>query len=303
MLIRESRSMVPLRVICENVLGKTVDYSQNIIAVSDNAIGHNAIGFATNSALRAEIKALIGQKPLTANYEDPKGFSVNRPINWNVASDASGLITVSKVSSSGTATAFFGGMVVNSNLCLNQGLAESIIPLEKYLGVGITLNSKRSYNDSNSTIADFSYEKGNIKYIGLINFSGAGVNTFLSGMVAPVSLQKQGGIFRWYIDASLLLSMEGENDTSILISQPYPPFYIQYPDWQKNMSLGTLKDGATVLELRLKTTHCHSRILLNLNPGYNKKGTLDSECLLNVICITIYKRILFRSHFLVQLKI
>jgi inhibitor of cysteine peptidase len=73
MLIRESRSMVPLRVICENVLGKTVDYSQNIIAVSDNAIG-----LATNSVLKADIKAKIGQAIKVTSLEQLKSLVASK---------------------------------------------------------------------------------------------------------------------------------------------------------------------------------------------------------------------------------
>lgn len=69
MLIRESRSMVPLRVICENVLGKTVDYSKNIITVSDNAIG-----LAANSVLMADIKEKIGQAIKVASLDQLKSL-------------------------------------------------------------------------------------------------------------------------------------------------------------------------------------------------------------------------------------
>src|SRR5665647_1965361 len=56
MLIRESRSMVPLRVIVENILAKKVDYSQSIITVSDTNLN-----LATATQLKAYIKNKIGQ--------------------------------------------------------------------------------------------------------------------------------------------------------------------------------------------------------------------------------------------------
>src|SRR5665648_264165 len=56
MLIRESRSMVPLRVIVENVLAKKVDYSQSIITVSDTDLNLPAA-----TQLKADIKNKIGQ--------------------------------------------------------------------------------------------------------------------------------------------------------------------------------------------------------------------------------------------------
>jgi uncharacterized secreted protein with C-terminal beta-propeller domain len=56
MLIRESRSMVPLRVIVENVLVKKVDYSQGIITVSDTNLNLPAA-----TQLKADIKNKIGQ--------------------------------------------------------------------------------------------------------------------------------------------------------------------------------------------------------------------------------------------------
>src|SRR5665647_741618 len=56
MLIRESRSMVPLRVIVENILVKKVDYSQSIITVSDTNLNLPAA-----TQLKADIKNKIGQ--------------------------------------------------------------------------------------------------------------------------------------------------------------------------------------------------------------------------------------------------
>ena len=55
-LIIEDRAMVPLRVICEDILGKTVGYSQNIILV-----GSQSASLVTNTALKADIKTKIGQ--------------------------------------------------------------------------------------------------------------------------------------------------------------------------------------------------------------------------------------------------
>ena len=55
-LIIEGRTMVPLRVICEEVLGKAVGYSQNIILV-----GSQATSLDSNTALKNEIKTKIGQ--------------------------------------------------------------------------------------------------------------------------------------------------------------------------------------------------------------------------------------------------
>lgn len=56
MLIKESRSMVPFRIICENVLDKKVDYSQSIITVSQSILNLSA-----NTLLKEEIKSKIGQ--------------------------------------------------------------------------------------------------------------------------------------------------------------------------------------------------------------------------------------------------
>ncbi len=55
-LIVESRTMVPLRVICEEVLGKSVGYSESMILV-----GVQAATFAANTALKTEIRTKIGQ--------------------------------------------------------------------------------------------------------------------------------------------------------------------------------------------------------------------------------------------------
>src|SRR5665647_2323763 len=73
MLIRESRSMVPLRVIVENVLAKKVDYSQSIITVSDTNLNlpaatqlktdiKNKIGQAIKISSRAQLENIISKK-------------------------------------------------------------------------------------------------------------------------------------------------------------------------------------------------------------------------------------------------
>jgi inhibitor of cysteine peptidase len=95
MLIRESRSMVPLRVICEKVLGKTVDYSQSIITISDTALALSA-----NSGLKADIKAKIGQAVKIASLEQLKtiiaskmayyGPELVRTVEMQNATDGSG---------------------------------------------------------------------------------------------------------------------------------------------------------------------------------------------------------------------
>ncbi|MDD3168317.1 MAG: beta-propeller domain-containing protein [Eubacteriales bacterium] len=55
-LIIDGRTMVPLRVICENVLGKTVSYHDRVIAVADDALN-----LKSNTELTEEIKAKIGE--------------------------------------------------------------------------------------------------------------------------------------------------------------------------------------------------------------------------------------------------
>lgn len=56
MLIRENRSMVPLRVISENILGKEVGYSKNAIV-----IGNTKIDLAKQTQLMETLKSKIGQ--------------------------------------------------------------------------------------------------------------------------------------------------------------------------------------------------------------------------------------------------
>lgn len=55
-LILEGRTMVPLRVICENVLGKKVAYHDRVIAVADQELN-----LKSNSGLMADIKSKIGE--------------------------------------------------------------------------------------------------------------------------------------------------------------------------------------------------------------------------------------------------
>ncbi len=55
-MIRDGRAMVPLRAICENVLGKKVSYYDRVIAVADHEVELKA-----NAKLMADVKAKIGE--------------------------------------------------------------------------------------------------------------------------------------------------------------------------------------------------------------------------------------------------
>lgn len=55
-LIIDGRTMVPLRVICENVLGKTVTYYDRVIAVADHEVDLKA-----NKGLVSEVRGKIGE--------------------------------------------------------------------------------------------------------------------------------------------------------------------------------------------------------------------------------------------------
>jgi len=55
-MIIDGRTMVPLRVICENVLGKKVSYYDRVIAVA----GHE-VNLQSNAGLLADVKAKIGE--------------------------------------------------------------------------------------------------------------------------------------------------------------------------------------------------------------------------------------------------
>lgn len=55
-LIVDGRTMVPLRVICENVLGKKVSYYDRVIAVADYEVK-----LQSNAGLMADVKAKIGE--------------------------------------------------------------------------------------------------------------------------------------------------------------------------------------------------------------------------------------------------
>jgi len=82
MLIRESRSMVPFRVICEKVLAKKVDYSQSIITVSTSVIDLGA-----STALKADIKNKIGQAVKVtsrAQLETLIGKKLNEYNTWTL---------------------------------------------------------------------------------------------------------------------------------------------------------------------------------------------------------------------------
>lgn len=55
-MIQDGRAMVPLRVICENVLGKKVSYYDRVIAVADHEVDLKA-----NAKLMTDVKAKIGE--------------------------------------------------------------------------------------------------------------------------------------------------------------------------------------------------------------------------------------------------
>ncbi|SCZ77314.1 beta-propeller domain-containing protein [Acidaminobacter hydrogenoformans] len=55
-LVIENRAMLPLRVICEDVLGKAVSYDSNVIVIGDKLVD-----LAANQTLRESIRAKIGQ--------------------------------------------------------------------------------------------------------------------------------------------------------------------------------------------------------------------------------------------------
>jgi uncharacterized secreted protein with C-terminal beta-propeller domain len=66
-LIMNDRTMVPLRVICEKVLGKTVGYSDRVITVGLEEVD-------LNEKLVEEIKAKIGQALQVSSMEELKGI-------------------------------------------------------------------------------------------------------------------------------------------------------------------------------------------------------------------------------------
>lgn len=66
-LIIENRTMVPLRVICEEVLGKTVGYSDRVITIGSGEI-------SLEDGLLGEIKTKIGQALKVASMEELKGI-------------------------------------------------------------------------------------------------------------------------------------------------------------------------------------------------------------------------------------
>jgi uncharacterized secreted protein with C-terminal beta-propeller domain len=72
MVIKENRSMVPLRVICENILNKKVDYSQRIITISEETIS-----LASATQLKADIKSKIGQAIKITSRAQLEGLIAN----------------------------------------------------------------------------------------------------------------------------------------------------------------------------------------------------------------------------------
>jgi uncharacterized secreted protein with C-terminal beta-propeller domain len=86
-MIRDGRAMVPLRAICENVLGKKVSYYDRVIAVADHEID-----LETNAKLMADVRAKIGEavkagsvreleKVLTTTDNNRYGITVGAPLD------------------------------------------------------------------------------------------------------------------------------------------------------------------------------------------------------------------------------
>lgn len=73
-LLINNRTMVPLRVICENVLNKIVDYSDGVIAVSDKPVS-----LGSSDSLINEIKLKIGMAVKADSYEQIKKLFENDP--------------------------------------------------------------------------------------------------------------------------------------------------------------------------------------------------------------------------------
>ncbi|HML38881.1 MAG TPA: beta-propeller domain-containing protein [Bacillota bacterium] len=106
-LIVDGRTMVPLRVICEDVLGKKVSYFNRVIAVSDREIKLNS-----SPGLMEDVTAKIGEavkartmqelaKALTVQATGIKDPEIYYTISENAASAGDqGLIPVSKAASS-----------------------------------------------------------------------------------------------------------------------------------------------------------------------------------------------------------
>lgn len=73
-LLLNNRTMVPLRIICENVLRKIVDYSDGVIAVSDKPVS-----LGSRDSLINEIKLKIGMAVKADSYEQLKNLFENDP--------------------------------------------------------------------------------------------------------------------------------------------------------------------------------------------------------------------------------
>ena len=262
--------------------------------LADALGGDFTVDFKTHKASILTKGAIAFPNALT--YEDNDGYSLKIPSGWKPDNTKDGLVIVTKQEKEGLSAAFFRGIVLNKTMTTEEALMVTIGSLADYLKTDININIKRSYNAGKSVVAEFSFTN-NSQHKGLVNFTIESKNAFLSGMLAPVSLQKKeganlvkilqsfkyrpdlmpilstsapltkkndwesyplttftdpkegafkisvpkgwlvsGGTFRPYIDAAFIVEMVGENDTAILFSRPYPPFYIQMPDWSKKMS-------------------------------------------------------------------
>lgn len=82
-VILDGRTMVPLRVICENVLGKTVSYHDRVIAVADHELN-----LKTNTELTEEIKAKIGEAVKARTMKELEQVLSSAQRNVSFAEDA-----------------------------------------------------------------------------------------------------------------------------------------------------------------------------------------------------------------------
>ena len=126
-------------------------------------------------------------------HEDQNGFSLRYPRGWAVKSDDTGLVTVSIDEKEGRSLVFFRGLVVNVGKTAETILVDAFTPIDAWLQSKANLNIKRTIKSEGTTIiAEFTYDKV-VPHVGLLNFTIQGKNAFLSGMSAPISLQKARG--------------------------------------------------------------------------------------------------------------
>ncbi len=199
-VILDGRTMVPLRVICESVLGKTVSYHDRVIAVADLELN-----LKSNAGLTEEIKAKIGQAVKARTMKELEQVLSSAQRNVSFAEDA--MISFEQSASDGAAT------------------NESAAPADKAQGG----SGSSSYSTTNVQVAgideaDIVKTDGKYLYIAgnnVVRIVGAESGKLSDDTAIRLSAGKNVGEI--YVDGNRLILLGTRSEYNYYISKPGQP--------------------------------------------------------------------------------